>query len=73
MFTNWTLELLARWMQYACLEAKMKILLVILLALCACPKKTAEPVAAQAVVEDASAEDVVVMDAMVIDLGTLPD
>ena len=45
----------------------MKILFAIaILALCACPKKAVEPV----VQEDAS---VVVMDAMVIDLGTLPD
>jgi hypothetical protein len=60
------------------LEDKMKILfsIVIAAALCACPKKTVDPVpvedAAQ-VVEDGGGEDVVSMDAVVIESGSRPD
>lgn len=51
--------------------------IVIVAALCACPKNNVEEPAkaedAATQIEDASSEDVVVMDAMVIDLGNLPD
>lgn len=47
--------------------------LIILLALCGCPKQQAEPVK-DATIEDARVgEDHVVMDAVVIESGSRPD
>jgi hypothetical protein len=54
---------------------KKFIFLAALLALAACPKKSVEdpkPVEDAAQIEDGGGEDVVVMDALVID-GSLPD